>query len=330
MNMMNNIATLISVLKQRNFPMNYNDILLSPKNQRLMSYASTNDMIMFANQIVAGYWNSPMFGLNHIMDTINGVFDISSDAFINEANTEIDSMLMQAKNNMPPVDINALEQKFKNIHAGMQSFSNCWLFSAQTVINYYKSFKAGEQPIIKAPANGIVDPFAEPRDIVEQEFINHGGDPTLLRQGRHYNYILDYLSKYDISTSSLQLINSNRSVPKRKLMPKIAELLLLRHFKSYESPVIILNQGHYVTICGIDVQNDKALVIDSCHKDLRKISLSKLCIDAAQSLSTDGKSENLVLIFTNMSKLYPETRQYFADKPWQDFKSFTLDKVFKE
>lgn len=328
-----NIATLLAELKKLYFPMNYNNTWISPKNQRIISYASTNDMIALAKQISDMWWSSPNFGLNHIVDSMNqnnSMFDISSDAFVNEANTEIDSMLIKAKSNMPSVDINILEQKFKNIHAGMQSFSNCWLFSSQNVINYYKKFKEGVEPIKKAPANGIVDPLQEPRDIVEQEFINHGSDPALLRKGQHYSHISNYLNKCNISTSSLQLVNRDRTDSKRILMSKIAELLLLKHFKSYESPVIILNQGHYVTISGIDVQSDTALVIDSCHKDLRKISLSKLCIDAAQSLSTDGKSENLVLIFTNMSKLYPENLQYFANKDWQSFKSLELENIFKE
>ena len=38
-------------------------------------------------------------------------------------------MLMQARNNMQPVNIDALEQKCKHIHAGPQSLNNCWLFS---------------------------------------------------------------------------------------------------------------------------------------------------------------------------------------------------------
>ena len=341
MNMNTKISTLVSELKKRNFPMNYNDISLSPPIQRLISYASINDMIKLA-QLISSEWFPPearMHGLNYFVNQNLHSFDGFSDAFLNEARTEIDAMLMQAINNMKPVNIDNLEQKFKDIHAGMQSLNNCWLFSAQNVINYYKYFKKGEQPLKKAPVNPADNPVDAPRDIVEQEFINHGGDPNMLHSGQHYIHIQDYLKKYDISTKSFHMINHDKSPQRYLLMAKIAKMLLLKHFNSYESPVIILNQGHYLTICGVDAKNDQALVIDSCHKDLRKISLSNLCMDAARSLEmgkptlpSDKKdpTENIVLIFTNMSSLYPENLIYQMNEVWPDFKALCLDNVFRE
>lgn len=189
-------------------------------------------------------------------------------------------------------------------------------------------------------------------DVVEKEFVKHGGDPNILRKsGQAVEELEKYLNKQKISTKRFCITNKFNSNEHTKLSSKMVKLMLIEHFKQSNSPVIVHIFNHWMTVMGLDPQNNDALLIDSAsstgtkpvlasddlwvHQDHNnQKNLDSLCNTIAIA-TNKSHTQEAEIIFTHFDK--NNTYNNFSTEQldqrclslstWQQFKNFALKYV---
>ena len=240
-----------------------------------------------------------------------------------EAASEIDSLIDKAKFYMGKknVNLNNLYKKYEKLFAGHQSTANCWLFSSQNVANYFLDLD-GQAPIkkIEQKLNGS-------RDIVEQEFIKHQpGKANLLHNAQTQDVMRDYLNTYKINIQDISIFNYKPNDKQReKLMEKFVYFLLVQHFSNSDVPVIVNVGFHWITIAGIDVNKEEALVLDSLNStpDIRKLSWITSRVAKVKHHDDDFKADTtrITMLCASKHAANDDIWTNFPGMNWNTFKS---------
>jgi len=140
-----------------------------------------------------------------------------------------------------------------NMLDGERSATACWLFSATNVLNHFNCIIEN-----KAPIKGF-------QNVVNLYFQKCGKRQLI----GDVEYIIEYLSKFGISTYSLSFQNAvknpnNVAAEKKEQTDNIKEFIV-EYFKKSKCPAPILNLNieHWLTFAAYNEIEDTLLVVDS-------------------------------------------------------------------
>lgn len=211
-------------------------------------------------------------------------YNSAAEIWWTKASSEIDDLINEARYFLKQrkVKMSTLKNKFTNLFAGVQSLSNCWLFTSQNIANYFLDLH-NKQPIRKFGGfklNG-------PKDEIEKEFLKRQpGKADLLNNSHGADEMSDYLRTYGIEIGYVEVshdfINGEKREERKEIAKKIAYFALLQHFSTKDTPVAINVGKHWITVAGID-ENENALVLDSCHSAPEEKSLDSVVKGASET-----------------------------------------------
>ena len=245
-------------------------------------------------------------------------YNSENEEWWNAADIEIDRLIneIELKIKQKKTNIRNIYEKAKKFYAGSQSKSNCWLFTSQNIANYFLYIN-GQNPIQKF----YTQELNCPRDIVEKEFLKRQPNQEyMLRRAETQYEMIAYLKTYGISADELYVFNTNMQNEKhKKIMKKIAYLLLIQHFSNNETPVATNVGYHWVAVAGIDINSKQAIILDPMKANPDISTLDDIS-NRISKMTHNGKNR-IIMLFPHTGYFSYVTYSNYPGMNWTRFKS---------
>lgn len=329
-----------AVIKLNNLNMSLNSLSTESKNTNQLKIVSDglfearsnicqiyDDLIKYNNTRVND--NNIFFTTSNYLNptNINRDYNSDSEEWWDEANSEIDKLIMVAESNMRKKNTNIknLYEKFDKLYAGYQSKNNCWLFTAQNIANYFLSLNK-QNPIRKLDARNWNGPI----DTVETEFISRMPNcEYFLRHGQTQCEIRQYLQTYAISADEVSILNYQPNNQKHKsIMKKITYLLLISHFSCSDTPIATNVGYHWIAVAGIDFNNKYALILDPMKTNPNITTLdditNRISTMSHKSTNKSSRVNHMLIVFPHKGAFNHDVCSNYSGMNWSRFKSDIL------